>query len=417
MPREAPSTRLPPTSTLTGRAPAGTPLYVHFPYCVAKCHYCDFFSVPDAGADVDGAVETLLAEGEARAPRAPRTVFFGGGTPSLLAPHQLVRLFERLEALTGFRASAAEVTLEANPESLDGPKARLLRELGVTRVSIGFQSLRRETLELFGRVHDVEQSFRAYDAARAAGFASVNVDLIYATPGQTVARWESDLERVLDLAPDHLSAYDLAFEEETRFSRWLAEGRIDKAPEELELALFAATRERTLARGLVAYEISNHARDGHACRHNLNYWRNGPYLGIGPGAASKVGIERGGNVRSIPLWARAIAERGHALAWSEAPAWPARLAETWWLGLRLAEGVDPAEAREAAGCPELGEADDPAREIASRLARGGHLERRGVRWSLSSESIPLADAVAARFLNEIPNAARAARDERSPVAL
>jgi oxygen-independent coproporphyrinogen-3 oxidase len=380
---------------------------VHFPYCAAKCHYCDFYSLPGAGADVGGAVEALLAEAELRAPRSPSTVFFGGGTPSLLAPAELVRLFERLDAISGFRASAVEVTLEANPESLDSAKARLLRDLGVTRLSLGFQSLRPETLELFGRVHDVEQAFRAYDAARDAGIANVNVDLIYATPGQTLLEWEHDLQRVLELAPDHLSAYDLAFEEETRFSRWLAEGRIARAPEELELELFAATRSLTSERGLLAYEISNYARPGRECRHNWNYWRNGPYAGIGPSAASKIGHERGGNVRSVTLWKRALAERGHAFAWSEELAWPERLAETWWLGLRLAEGVEAALARATAGCAELADSRDPALEVAARLAASGHLERRAQRWTLPPGAVALADAVAARFLNDVP---------RSPLA-
>ncbi len=408
MHRAVTSTTLPPTPpALRERAPAHTPLYVHFPYCAAKCHYCDFFSLPAAGADVDGAVEALLAEAELRAPRSPRTVFFGGGTPSLLAPAQLVRLFERLDSIARFRESAVEVTLEANPESLDLEKARLLLALGVTRLSIGFQSLRPAVLDLFGRVHDTDQAMHAYECARRAGFESVNIDLIYATPGQTVAEWETDLERVLDLEPDHLSAYDLAFEEETRFARWLAEGRIAKAPEELELELFAATRSLTNSHGLLAYEISNYARPGRECLHNLNYWRNGPYGGIGPSAASKVGHERGGNVRSVPLWRKGVVERGHAFAWSEGLEWPARLAETWWLGLRLSEGVDAAEARATAGCSALGEAGDPALEIAHRLAASGHLERRSGRWTLHSEAVALADAVAARFLNDVP---------RSPLA-
>jgi oxygen-independent coproporphyrinogen-3 oxidase len=220
-------------------------------------------------ADVDGAVEALLAEAGG-ACRANRARCSSVGNASLSQAELATRA---PDAVSGFRASAAEVTLEANPESLDLEKARLLRALGVTRLSIGFQSLRAKMLELFGRVHDAEQAFRAYEAARSAGFESVNIDLIYATPGQTVAEWEDDLSRVLDLAPDHLSAYDLAFEEETRFSRWLAEGRIARAPEDLELELFAATRSFTGERGLAGYEVSNYARPGRECRHNVNYWR------------------------------------------------------------------------------------------------------------------------------------------------
>ena len=266
------------------RAPAGTPLYVHLPFCAAKCHYCDFYSIASEGQDIDGTVDAVLVEAERRAPREPRTVFFGGGTPSLLSIEQLRRLLDGLERITGFRGSSVETTLESNPESVDRDKAEALRELGVGRLSIGFQSLEPATLELFGRVHGVEDSFRAFEAARAGGFDEINVDLIYAAPGHDEARWAVDLPRVLALGPAHVSAYALAFEEETLFSKWLAEGTLEKQPEERELALFHQTRRILGEHGFEAYEVSNFARAGHRARHNGHVWRGGHYMGLGPSA-------------------------------------------------------------------------------------------------------------------------------------
>lgn len=384
------------------RAPEGTPLYVHLPFCAAKCHYCDFFSVAGDGQDGPGMVAAILAEARLRAPWRPRTVFLGGGTPSYLPEGELRTLLEGLQTVTDFGASALEVTAECNPESLSLEKARLLRALGVTRLSIGFQSLDPDVLRLFGRVHGVDDSFRAFEHARAAGFARVNVDLIYAHPDQTAEGWRRELERVLSLGPEHLAAYNLTFEEETPFERWLAEGRLRALPEELELELFALTRELTARAGLAAYEISNYARPGEACRHNINYWRNGEYVGLGPSAASKVGFTRSGNVRSIALYRRALERGESAAAWSETPGAALRLAETWWLGLRLADGVDPQVARHTAGF-EAG-AHDVFERRARELADEGWLARRGRTFALSARGLPLADALARRFFELVEDA-------------
>ncbi|MBL8863612.1 MAG: radical SAM family heme chaperone HemW [Planctomycetes bacterium] len=385
----------PPPTLPRGRAPAGTPLYVHLPFCAAKCHYCDFFSVAAEGHDRRPTVAALLAEAERWAPREPRTVFFGGGTPSLLESAELRALFDGLERVTGFRGAACEVTVECNPESLDEAKAATLLELGATRLSIGFQALDDAALKLFGRVHDAAQAFEAYRAARRAGAREINIDLIYAWPGQDLAAWRADLDRVLDLGPDHISAYNLTFEEDTAFRRWLEDGALSKPDEELELAFFEATRSRLAERGYGAYEVSNFALSGLHARHNVNYWQNGPYLGLGPSAVSKIGTARGGNVKSVGDYVRRIREQGDARVWEEAPDALARLRETWWLGLRLAEGLSAAEARARAGfdLPE-----DPLQPIAERLADDGLLERRGVRFALSPRGLPLADWVARKFL-------------------
>lgn len=377
------------------RAPEGTPLYVHLPFCAAKCHYCDFFSVPADGQDRGATIAAILREAELRAPWRPHTVFLGGGTPSLFSCDELRRLFDGLHSITSFRDSAVEVTAECNPESLDEDKARCFLDLGVQRLSIGFQSLSNDVLKLFGRVHSVEQSFAAFAAARAAGVANLNIDMIFAVPGQTAEQWSADLARVLALGSEHLSAYNLTFEEETLFKRWLDQGRIARQPEELELELFHLTRELARARGLEPYEISNFSRSGRQCLHNLNYWRNEPYLGIGPSAVSKVGHTRAGNVKAIQAYNRRIEAAGDARAWEETPDPVSRLAETWWLGLRTSEGVEPGEARARAGFEtEV----DPALVIAMKMVEADLLVESRGRYRLSERGIPLADFVAKKFL-------------------
>jgi oxygen-independent coproporphyrinogen-3 oxidase len=401
----------PPPALPRERAPEGTPLYVHLPFCAAKCHYCDFYSVPAEGHDRRPTVEAILAEAERWAPRAPRTVFVGGGTPSLLDARELTRLFEGLERVTGFRSAAREVTVECNPESLDEGQAATLLALGATRLSIGVQALDDRALKLFGRVHDAQAALAAYDAARRAGAREVNVDLIYAWPGQELAAWRADLARVLDLGPDHVSAYNLTFEEDTAFRRWLDEGALPKPDEDQELAFFQATRALLGERGYEAYEISNFSRSNCQSQHNVNYWHNGPYLGLGPSAVSKVGAVRGGNVKSVGDYVRRIRECGDARVWEEAPDALARLRETWWLGLRLAAGLSPAEARRRAdyatparvsdpsqGGPAPAGSDDPCTQVAVRLAADGLLELRGERYALSPRGLPLADWIARQFL-------------------
>lgn len=376
-------------------APAGTPLYVHLPFCVALCHYCDFFSVVAEGQDIDGAVEAILDEARQRAPASPRTVYLGGGTPSLLSLAQLERLLDGLEECTGFRASAREVTAECNPESLDAAKAEGLLAGGVTRLSIGIQSLQPEVLASFGRVHTARQGLDALEAARSAGCTNVSADLIYAAPGHDPQTWRRDLQRVLEREPDHLSAYNLAFEEHTPFQRWLERGLIVAQPEEVELELFWITRELCRDTGLEPYEISSYAPLGQRCDHNLNYWANGPYVGLGPSAVSHVAGTRSASPRAIGPWRAAVAAGNAAADWSETLAPAERLGETWWLGLRTAEGVDPAQARRTAGFEGT---DDPALAVARPLLEEGLLEERGELLCLSERGLPLADAVAARFL-------------------
>lgn len=378
------------------RAQPGTPLYVHLPYCKAKCAYCDFYSLAGEEADAGSVVRAILSEAERRAPEAPRTVFFGGGTPSMLSAEHWRQLLDGLDERTGFRTSAEEVTAECNPESLDRDKASALLELGVPRLSVGIQSLRPETLELFGRVHSADQGLAALQAAREAGCRDLSADMIYAAPGQTEAEWREDLAAMLALRPDHFSAYNLTYEEGTLFTQWLRAGRLEQAPEELELSLFWATREVGEAAGYGAYEVSNFSAQDHQCRHNVNYWHNGPYVGLGPSAVSKVGFTRSGNPRSLNRWLAALDAGDDPIEWDETPDPIQRLGETWWLGLRLGEGLDPERARATAGWAQP--RDDPAPGLAARMVEQGLLAERGGRFRLTERGLPLADAVAREFL-------------------
>ncbi|QDU70122.1 radical SAM family heme chaperone HemW [Engelhardtia mirabilis] len=385
---------------LVAPAPVGTSLYVHFPYCAAKCTYCDFYSLPGEGHDADGALALLLREAEVRQPTSPCTVFLGGGTPSYHSAQALVGFLNALDGLTGFRASAQEVTIECNPESLDETKVEALLRAGVTRISIGVQSLQPAILERFGRVHSVEQSFAAVRAARSAGCDRLSVDLIYAAPGQTPAAWRSDLERVLELGTDHLSAYNLTFEEGTALDRERRAGSVEPLTEDDELEMFWATRELAVAAGLEAYEISNFARPEQVCAHNLAYWRGDDYVGIGPSAVSRAGDHRFGNPRHLGQWTARVRAGEPTMGWAERLDRGTRLGEAWWLGLRLAEGVDPAEARRRADWRE----SDPALELARRFVSQGLVEARdegraAPRYGLTPRGLPLADGVARAFLD------------------
>jgi len=372
----------------------GTPLYVHVPFCVAKCSYCDFYSLEAEGQDLPGTLDALLVEVERRTPSRPRTVFLGGGTPSYYPIDELARLLDGLDRWSRFRSSAEEVTCECNPESLDLEKARALRALGVDRISIGFQSLDPRILELFGRVHGVEESFAAFHAARTAGFDRVSIDLIYGVPGQELAAWEADMERIAALRPDHVSAYQLTYEEGTPLTTRLHAGAFDRLSEEEELAFFEATHRVLAVAGLEPYEVSNFSAAGQQCLHNLNYWRNGPYVGIGPSAVSKLETTRFGNPRSLGPWRSALQAGRFPAVWEETPPPSTCLGETWWLGLRTSEGVSPEDALSLAGY----QGPDPTASLAQGLLAQGFLELGAGRYRLTPRGWPVADAIARRFL-------------------
>jgi len=320
-------------------------LYIHIPFCRSKCSYCDFFSlpVPEAGAlQRYGELLVRQLHREAANWAGPvETIFFGGGTPSLLAPATVGEILETVAATLGV-ASAAEITLEANPGSVNAAGLAALRAAGINRLSLGLQSLDDRQLATLGRGHTVAEAMAAVAAARAAGFANLSLDLIYALPGQSVEALEEELQSLVDLRPEHISTYALTVEEETPLYTRVAAGEISLPEEEETARHYCAVDAVLTAAGYEHYEISNFARPGRACRHNLDTWRRQPYLGLGAGAHSFC-AGGWGERRAVPpdlaLFARRVAAGEEASERIEIFDRRGAMSETLYLGLRTAAGV------------------------------------------------------------------------------
>lgn len=350
-------------------------LYVHWPFCRAKCPYCDFNSHVRAEVDQDRWRRALLVELDHFAAEVGRrrltSIFFGGGTPSLMPASTTAAVIDR--ALRHFVAGPAlEITLEANPTSVEAGRFADYRAAGVNRVSIGVQALDDRALIALGREHDTAEAVAAIELA-ARVFSRWSFDLIYARPGQTVAAWRAELGRVLALAGEHLSLYQLTIEPGTVFHARQRAGLLVVPRDDRQAALFELTLELTDAAGFSAYEVSNHARPGGECRHNLTYWRYEPYIGIGPGAFGRLPAGRGrvgtATLRAPETWLQAVERRGHGELEREVLTPGDLVIEALITGLRLTEGVP--EARLAALDPSWRERLD--RQALARLRRSGRL--------------------------------------------
>src|SRR5271165_1502713 len=374
----------------------GFGIYVHWPFCLSKCPYCDFNSHV-RGAAIDEARYLAAFRGEIahRAGLAPgrivRSVFFGGGTPSLMRPQTVQGVIDAISAAWRLEPDA-EITLEANPTSVEAGRFRGYRAAGVNRLSIGVQALSDADLKTLGRKHTVAEALAAV-ALAASLFPRFSFDLIYGRPGQGEAEWRDELARALDHVGDHVSLYQLTIEPDTIFERLRDAGKLQLPDEDLSLALFEATREATEARGLPAYEVSNHARPGGESRHNLVYWRYGEYAGIGPGAHGRLVTPRGRLAQACErhpeMWLTRVEAEGHGLI-EDAPLTPEEQGDEFLLmGLRLAEGVDPGRYQALSG-REL----DP--EKLRMLVEGGFLERDASgRVRVTAIGAPLLDTVVA----------------------
>lgn len=398
-------------------------LYLHIPFCHVKCHYCDFTSYagvlrlrePFVAALRD---EIVLAGAHARhadgRPRRCRTIFFGGGTPSLLTADQVASLLAAVRAAFAVDADA-EVTLEANPGALEYGHLDELRTVGVNRLSMGAQSFDPALLRWMGRIHSPEDVEAAVAAARRAGFTNLNLDLMYALPDQSLATWEATLDRALALAPDHLSAYSLIVEEHTPLHRWVAEGKVRPADEDSAAEMFELAQARLGTAGYRHYEISNWARPGAECQHNLTYWRNLPYIGLGAGAHSWYGGHRFVEAKHL----REYTERVRAATVSSAPdgdtlghALPAaaivedeaiphelEMAETAMVGLRLRDGLALTDF-----AARFGRAfDEVFGERLAEVRALGLIEISGDRARLTERGLLLGNEVFARLLPDPPN--------------
>jgi putative oxygen-independent coproporphyrinogen III oxidase len=324
----------------------GFAIYVHWPFCKAKCPYCDFNSHVRAAIDEESWRAALLRELAHYAALTPgrkvTSLFFGGGTPSLMAPATTGAIIDAL-ARHWQVDPAIEITLEANPTSVEAEKFRAFAAAGVNRLSLGIQSLNDADLKFLGRQHDSRQALAALDLA-ATTFPRFSFDLIYARPQQTVAAWEVELTEALRLAGDHISLYQLTIETGTVFEQAYARGDFHLPPEEVQAELYELTTDRLAAAGLAAYEVSNYARPGQESRHNLTYWRYGDYLGIGPGAHGRLTLD-GQKIatrqhRAPEIWLERVQHDGHATRQYDPVAPQARLEEMLLMGLRLHEGVD-----------------------------------------------------------------------------
>jgi putative oxygen-independent coproporphyrinogen III oxidase len=327
------------------RTPEPLAVYIHWPFCRSKCPYCDFNSHVRDGVDDTRWTRALLADLDHQATLAPErevvSIFFGGGTPSLMTPETAAMLIARVRALWPV-APGLEITLEANPNSAEAARFAGFAEAGVNRLSLGIQALDPEALNFLGRRHDRGEAIAAIRLAQAS-FPRTSFDLIYARPGQTLAAWQAELDEALDLAGEHLSLYQLTIEPGTAFGNRAARGERLAADEDDAAALFEATQARLAAAGLPAYEISNHARPGAECRHNLAYWRYEDYLGIGPGAHGRVTQDDGKiatrQLRLPEAWLAAI-ERAGAAFDEMTPIAPGEAVEEMvMMGLRLTEGI------------------------------------------------------------------------------
>ncbi|WP_436643681.1 radical SAM family heme chaperone HemW [Microbaculum sp. FT89] len=332
-------------------------VYVHWPFCAAKCPYCDFNSHVRRGIDQKPYARALATEIAHMATLAPgRTVgsiFFGGGTPSLMEPQTVSAVLEAIAARWPV-ADDVEVTLEANPTSVEAGRFRAYREAGVNRVSLGVQALRDDVLKFLGRLHDRAEALAALKVARST-FERVSFDMIYARPGQAEAEWREELDEACSFAGEHLSLYQLTIEPETPFAALHARGRLVVPEDDAARGLYDVTLETTAARGLPAYEISNHARPGAECRHNLVYWRGGEWAGVGPGAHGRLNLDMGrsavSTIRSPEAWRAAVEAHGHGIE-DRTPLTPAEVADEFLvMGLRLIDGVDADRYRALAGKP------------------------------------------------------------------
>lgn len=325
-------------------------IYLHWPFCLSKCPYCDFNSHVAERIDQAAWRAALLREldegADRTAGRTVTSVFFGGGTPSLMDPATTAALIERI----GQRWSLAddiEITLEANPGTVDAERFREIRAAGVNRLSMGLQALDDSQLKFLGRVHDSAQAVKAVELARAT-FPRISFDLIYARPGQSLDQWRAELVRAISMAADHLSLYQLTIEPGTAFHPMAARGDFVMPDDDHAAALFELTQEVTEAAGLPAYEISNHARPGAECRHNLLYWQGDDFLGIGPGAHGRLTGADGRTTthrrhRAPEIWRGMVTERGEGTAESGTLPAEDRITELVMMGLRLTEGLSLAK--------------------------------------------------------------------------
>jgi len=370
-----------------------TALYIHIPFCVRKCAYCDFVSF--AGIDeetINSYVSALLKELKAHEKLLQdgiSTVYLGGGTPSLLSPRNVKRIFSAIEKSCPDFPGSREITIEANPGTVDAEKLKAFREAGVSRISLGVQSFDGGMLNVLGRIHKAEDSARTYNDCRSVGFDNISLDLMFALPNQTLSMWEKDIRTCVSLSPEHVSCYNLQVEEGTSMwdTKYPKEGepageRLVFPDDEADAEMYLFAEEYLCKHNYLRYEISNFSLPGRECRHNINYWRNGDYLGLGVAAHSHIAGERRANTSSLKEYLdspeKCVVERTPPDSLSHRQ-------ETIFLGLRMSEGV------------ETGLFEGFEKDVEELLGRG-LIEEHSGRYRLTGQGILLGNEVFRRFV-------------------
>ena len=367
-------------------------LYVHIPFCVRKCQYCDFLSGPSDEETKDRYIEALLKEIRAAEHTEDYeivSVFIGGGTPSALKAEAIASIMRTLQEQFFF-CEDAEVTIEANPGTVDLEKLTIYRNVGINRLSLGLQSTDAEELKLLGRIHSYEEFLKSYEWARKAGFSNINIDLMFAIPGQTGEAWRQHLYQVAELNPEHISAYSLIIEEGTPF----AEQNLDLPDEDTEYQMYEDTAEILERYGYRQYEISNYAKQGYMCRHNAGYWQRREYLGFGLGASSLYGGKRFSNTHQMQEYLKEsrnpdqIRKDVTVLSRNE------QIEEFMFLGLRMTEGISEKKFEENFDVRLM----DIYGDILQKYEETGFMEHIETKWRLTRKGIHVSNHILADFL-------------------
>ena len=366
-------------------------LYIHVPFCASQCPYCDFAFVVRKAHLAGRYARAVARELENRIPEvdpspAFDTVYFGGGTPSSVPTQTLGKICEQIRK-TAEVLLDAEITAEANPNDRAGFSA--LRDIGINRISLGFQALDDRDLKVLGRLHDTADALSSFRIAREAGFENISVDLIFGAPGQSTSAWQATLDRTIALGPEHISIYGLTVEPGTPFHRRVGKGQLELPSENEQAEMYEGALDRLADAGYSQYEVSNFARPGYASRHNIGYWGGGPYLGVGLSAHSFIDGRRSWNKRDLASYIEEVESFGSAIDGSETLSATDRFHEQVMLGLRRTEGV-----------PEALLADGPSATPLGRLVSNRLLARSCGRVRLTRRGLLLADLVCAELLRE-----------------
>jgi len=387
--------------SLQDQRPEVASLYVHIPFCFHKCHYCDFYSIVDRQDRQEAFVARMISELRAQSQATERptlnTIFIGGGTPTLLSPHLLKELLAAIGNEFDLTPSI-EWTIESNPETLTDEICTVLVESGVNRISMGAQTFNTTHLKALERHHDPESVERSIRRAKAAGFERLSLDLIYAIPGQTLDQWAEDLSRAFALPIDHLSAYALTYEPNTAMTARLKKGEFDAAPDELEVEMYNHTLGQIRAHGLSRYEVSNHAKPGSECRHNLAYWQGQNWLAVGPSASGHLDGIRWKNTPRLEEYLN-TSDEGFAPICEHETSDRRRMLMDWMMmGIRVSEGLS--QTRLIADAGELGKQEHIVQAL-TMCADQGWVQLKNDQWSLTDDGFHFADRVARELIGAL----------------